>query len=52
MNTKRVTAQHKKISIDKKAFEIPQIKTLGKFQAVVKLGHGLQAKLNLNVIAE
>ncbi|TLE10825.1 50S ribosomal protein L9 [Helicobacter bilis] len=44
-------AQHR-ISIDKKAFEIPQIKTLGKFQAVVKLGHGLQAKLNLNVIAE
>ncbi|GAB0172489.1 50S ribosomal protein L9 [Helicobacter trogontum] len=44
-------AQHR-ISIDKKAFEIPQIKMLGKFQVIVKLGHGLQAKLNLNVIAE
>lgn len=41
-----------RIKIDKKAFEIPQIKTLGNFEAVVKLGHGLQANLRLCVIAE
>lgn len=42
--------QHR-ITIDKKAFEIPQIKTLGNFESVVKLGHGLQAKLKLHIIA-
>lgn len=40
-----------RIKIDKKAFEIPQIKTLGNFEALVKLGHGLQAKLQLRIIA-
>lgn len=43
--------QHK-ISIDKKAFELPQIKTLGAFSANVKLGHGLQATLKLKVVAK
>ncbi len=42
--------QHR-IAIDKKAFEIPQIKALGNFEAIVKLGHGLQATLQLHVIA-
>lgn len=41
-----------RIAIDKKAFEIPQIKTLGHFEAIVKLGHGLQATLQLRIIAE
>lgn len=44
-------AQHR-ISINKKAFEIPQIKTIGKFQATIKLGYGLQSTLQLNVVAE
>ncbi|STQ85532.1 50S ribosomal protein L9 [Helicobacter muridarum] len=43
--------QHK-ITIDKKLFELPQIKTLGAFNANVKLGHGLQASLKLKVIAK
>lgn len=43
--------QHK-ITIDKKSFELPQIKTLGAFNANVKLGHGLQASLKLKVIAK
>lgn len=44
-------AKHR-IKIDKKAFEIPQIKVLGDFLAVVRLGHGLQAKLQLRIVAE
>ncbi len=43
--------QHR-IKIDKKAFDIPQIKSIGNFEANIKLGHGLQAKLKLCVIAE
>ncbi len=43
--------QHR-IKIDKKAFEIPQIKSIGEFEATIKLGHGLQAKLKLCVIAD
>lgn len=42
--------QHR-IAINKKAFEIPQIKALGSFEVTVKLGHGLQAVLRLNVVA-
>ncbi|RDU65976.1 50S ribosomal protein L9 [Helicobacter didelphidarum] len=41
-----------RIVIDKKAFDIPQIKTLGSFQANVKLGHGFSANLKLEIIAQ
>lgn len=44
-------AQHR-IELDKKCFEIPQIKALGNFEAIVKLGHGIQATLQLRVIGE
>ncbi|RDU72383.1 50S ribosomal protein L9 [Helicobacter aurati] len=46
-----LSKQHR-ITIDKKAFEIPQIKSLGAFQATIKLGHGLHATLRLQVIAQ
>lgn len=43
--------QHR-IIIDKKSIEIPQIKTLGKFECNVKLGHGIHTTLRLEVIAQ
>ncbi len=41
-----------RINIDKKAFEIPQIKTLGTFEATIKLGHGLHTTLKLQVVSQ
>ena len=41
-----------RINIDKKAFEIPQIKTLGTFEAIIKLGHGLHTTLKLQVVSQ
>lgn len=40
--------QHR-ITIDKKAFEIPQIKELGNYTANVKLGFGLTSTLKLEI---
>lgn len=40
--------QHR-ITIDKKAFEIPQIKELGNYKANVKLGFGLTSTLKLEI---
>lgn len=45
--------KHSKVSIDKKQIEIPQsIKQIGKFEVQIKLGHGVQARLNLEVKAQ
>ncbi len=41
-----------RLSIDKKSLEIPQIKTLGMFDVVVKLGHGINAELKIEVVSE
>ena len=46
-----LSKQHR-ISLDKRAFELPQIKTLGDFEATVKLGYGLNATLKLKVVAD
>lgn len=40
-----------KISIDKKHIELPAIKHLGEFVAQIKLGHGINATLKLNITA-
>ena len=44
-------AQHR-IKIDKKHIEIPTIKALGDFEAVIKLGHGLQGSVRLKIIGD
>lgn len=41
-----------RISLDKKLFLIPQIKSLGSYEGRVNLGHGIHAKLNLLVVAK
>ena len=46
-----LSKQHR-ISLDKRAFELPQIKALGDFEATVKLGYGLTAILKLKVVAD
>ena len=46
-----LSKQHR-ISLDKRAFELPQIKALGDFEATVKLGYGLTATLKLKVVAD
>ena len=46
-----LSKQHR-ISLDKRAFELPQIKALGDFEATVKLGYGLNATLKLKVVAD
>ena len=45
--------QHK-IEVDKKAVELEKsaIKTTGNFDISVKLGHGIHAKLNLEIVGE
>lgn len=40
--------QHR-IMLDKKLFDIPHINTVGKYEASVKLGHGIVAILQLNI---
>ncbi|MWV62631.1 50S ribosomal protein L9 [Helicobacter saguini] len=41
-----------RISIDKKAFEIPQIKELGSYKVNVKLGFGLSSQMKLEIVGE
>ncbi|PAF49670.1 50S ribosomal protein L9 [Helicobacter sp. 13S00401-1] len=43
--------QHR-IVLDKKNLEIPPIKTLGTYEVVAKLGHGLNASFKVEVIQE
>lgn len=43
--------QHR-ISLDKKLFEIPHIKTIGSYEVSVKLGHGIHSTLKLNIVKD